>query len=148
MELRRTKTRTHQKSAGAPLVNIVNYRIIIPTDFKPYPARYELTAAQLLARYFKTDIEFIPRSNQKTPDFIIDGVKWELKSPTGTGKRNIERQLQTGIKQSKNIVFDARRSKIHIARIRNILNYQFRLAQSIKRIVLINKNKNVIELMR
>ncbi|MBP6005656.1 hypothetical protein KA531_02020 [Candidatus Saccharibacteria bacterium] len=102
------------------------------------------TAAQLLAEYFKTNVEFISRSNHKTPDFIINGVKWELKSPTGIGKRNIERQLQTGIKQSKNIIFDARRSKIHIARIRNVLNYQFRLAKSIKRIVLIDKSKNVI----
>lgn len=127
---------------------MATYRVILPTHLKPSPARYELTAAQLLAEYFKTDVEFISRSNHKTPDFIIDGVKWELKSPTGTGKRNIERQLQTGIKQSKNIVFDARRSKIHIARIKNVLNYQFRLAKSIKRIVLIDKNKNVIELTR
>lgn len=127
---------------------MAKYRVILPTNLKPSPARYELTAAQLLAEYFKTDVEFISRSNHKTPDFIINGVKWELKSPTGTGKRNIERQLQTGIKQSKNIVFDARRSKIHIARIKNILNYQFRLAKSIKRIVLIDKSKNVIELTR
>jgi hypothetical protein len=127
---------------------MAKYRVILPTNLKPSPARYELTAAQLLAEYFKTDVEFISRSNRKTPDFLINGVKWELKSPTGTGKRNIERQLQTGIKQSKNIVFDSRRSKIHIARIRNLLNYQFRLAKSIKRIVLIDKSKNVIELTR
>ena len=124
------------------------YHVIIPTNIKPSPARYELTAAQLLAEYFKTDVEFVSRSNHKTPDFLVDGFEWELKSPTGTGKRNIERQLQTGIKQSQNIVFDARRSKIHIARIRSILNYQFRLAKSIKRIVLIDKSKNVIELTR
>jgi hypothetical protein len=127
---------------------MAKYRVIIPTKLKPSPAQYELTAAQLLAEYFKTDVEFISRSNHKTPDFLISGVKWELKSPTGAGKRNVERQLQTGIKQSKNIVFDARRSKIHIARIRNVLNYQFRLAKSINRIVLIDKSKNVVELTR
>lgn len=127
---------------------MAKYRVILPIDLKPSPARYEITAAQLLAEHFKADVEFVPRSNQKTPDFLISGVKWELKSPTGTGKRNIERQLQTGIKQSQNIVFDARRSKIHIARIKNVLNYQFRLAKSIKRIVLIDKGKNVIELTR
>ena len=36
-------------------------------------------------------------------------MQWELKSPKGKGKNNIERQLQTGLKQSKNIIFDARR---------------------------------------
>ena len=127
---------------------MAKYRVILPINLKPSPARYELTPAQLLAKHFKTDVEFIPRSNQKTPDFLINGVKWELKSPTGAGKRNIERQLQVGIKQSKNIVLDARRSKIHIARIKNVLNYQFRLAKSAKRIVLIDKSKNIIELKR
>ncbi len=124
------------------------YRVILPTSLKPSPARYELTAAQLLAEHFKTEVEFIARSNQKTPDFRIGSTKWELKSPTGTGKRNIERQLQIGVKQSKNIVFDARRSKIHITKIKSALNYQFKLAKSIKRIVLIDKNRNIIELTR
>jgi hypothetical protein len=127
---------------------MVKCLVILPTNLKPSPARYELTAAQLLAEFFKTDVEFIQRPNRKTPDFLIQGIKWEHKSPTGTGKQNIERQLQTGIKQSKNIVFDARRSKIHIARIKNILNYQFRLVKSITRIVLIDKNKQVVELKR
>jgi hypothetical protein len=90
----------------------------------------------------------VPRSNRKTPDFIIDGAAWELKSPTGTGKNNIEHQLQTGLKQSKNIVFDARRSKIHIVKIRNELKRQFRLSKSIKRLLLIEKTKNIVEFTR
>lgn len=127
---------------------MTKYTIIIPQNLKPSPAQYEVTAAQILTQYFKADVQFIIRSNQKTPDFFINSQEWELKSPTGAGKRNIQRQLQTGIKQSQNIIFDARRSKIHIARIKNILNYQFRLAKSIKRIVLIDKSGNVIELNR
>ena len=127
---------------------MTKYRVIIPIDLKPSPARYELSAAQLLAYHFRSDVEFIPRSNQKTPDFWICGTTWELKSPTGKGKRNIERQLQSGQKQSQNIILDARRSKIHITKIRVELHYQFRLAKSIKRIVLIEKSKNVIELTR
>lgn len=127
---------------------MAKYNIILPVKLKPSPAKYELSAARLLAEYFKADIEFISRANHKTPDFLIDGVKWELKSPTGAGRRNIERQLQTGLKQSKNIVFDARRSKIHMAKIKIMLYYQFRLAKSVKRIVLIDKANHVIELMR
>jgi hypothetical protein len=127
---------------------MVKYRVIIPVGLKPSPARYELIAAELLANYFKADVEFIVRSNYKTPDFLISGVAWELKSPTGAGRNNIERQLQAGLKQSQNIVFDARRSKIHISKIRNELNRQFQLAKSMKRLVLIEKNGTVIELMR
>lgn len=122
------------------------HRVILPTNLKPTPARYEISAAGLLANHFKTDVEFVLRSNHKTPDFIINGTKWELKSPTGSGKRNIQRQLQTGMKQSKNIVFDARRSKIHIFKIKHTLKYQFRTTKSLKRLILIDKAKNVIEL--
>lgn len=125
-----------------------SYRVIIPTELKPSPARYEVSAATLLANYFKADVEFVVRSNHKTPDFLINDVAWELKSPTGNGKRNIQRQLQTGMKQSRNIVFDARRSKIHIARIKHILNYQFHTTKSLERMLLIDKNKNVIELTK
>jgi hypothetical protein len=84
----------------------------------------------------------------KHQTFLIKGITWELKSPTGKGKNNIERQLQTGLKQSKNIIFDARRSKIHISKIKNELNRQFKLTKSMKRLVLIEKNKNVFELTR
>lgn len=127
---------------------MAKYHVIIPVGLKPSPARYEITAAELLANYFKADVEFISRSNYKTPDFMIDGTTWELKSPTGSGKNNIERQLQAGIKQSKNIIFDARKSKIHISKIRNELNRQFQLTQSMKRLVLIEKNGDVIEITR
>ena len=127
---------------------MAEYNVIIPVNFKPSPARYELSAAQLLAQHFKTDVEFISRSNYKTPDFLIGGTTWELKSPTGSGKNNIERQLQAGLKQSQNIIFDSRRSKIHISKIRNELNRQFLLTKSMKRLILIEKRGNVIELIR
>jgi len=127
---------------------MATHLVIIPVNLKPSPARYEITAAGLLARHFRANVEFIPRSNYQTPDFIINGVRWELKSPTGTGKNNIERQLRAGLKQSKNIIFDARRSKIHIVRIKRELHRQFQLTKSIQRLVLIDKQKNVIELSK
>lgn len=128
--------------------NSVAYHVVIPTGLKPSPARYEITAAELLANHFHTDVEFILRSNYQTPDFRIDDIEWELKSPTGAGKNNIERQLQAALRQSHCIVFDARRSKIHILKIKAELNRQFQLTQSIRRLILIDKNKSVIELTR
>lgn len=46
----------------------------------------EFCAAKLLLNFFKADIEIIKETNEKTPDFEIDGEKWELKSPRGNGK--------------------------------------------------------------
>ena len=68
-------------------------KIILPAGMKPRPEEHELHVASILSGYFNADVEFVPRANQRTPDFLINGVLWELKSPTGTGKNNIQRQL-------------------------------------------------------
>jgi hypothetical protein len=127
---------------------MTKYNVILPTNLKPSPARYELTAAQLLAEYFKSDIEFVSRSNHKTPDFLINGIMLELKSPTGKGKHNIEHQMKGGVKQSGNIILDARRSKLHITKIRSTLRAQLEHRKAIKRLILIDKTKNIVELFR
>ncbi len=127
---------------------MARYHVIIPTDLKPAPARYEITAATLLADYFKADVEFILRSNQKTPDFLISGVRWELKSPTGDGKYNVQHQIKAAAKQSTNMVFDARRSKMHMSKIRNEVERHFNYTKPIKRLVLIDKNKAIVELSK
>jgi hypothetical protein len=124
------------------------YRVIIPTDSKPAPAPYEIAAAKRLAEYFMSDVEFIPRSNNKTPDFLINAIAWELKSPQGSGRNNIQRQLQYASRQSKNIVISASRSKLHINKIKGELSIQFQKTPNIQRLLLIDKMGNVIEISR
>jgi hypothetical protein len=124
------------------------YDVIIPADLKPFPAHYEISAAKLLAKYFQTDVEFITRTNHKTADFFIDDSEWELKSPTGSSKYNIQHQLKDAAKQSSNVVLDARRSKIHIARIRKDAQFHFSTIKPIKRLILINKRGEVVELTK
>lgn len=121
------------------------YSVIIPSGIFPKPSIREISAAYLLLDYFKTDIKFIPRSNHKTPDFIIGKTSWELKTPTGTGKYNLQHTLRSATTQSANIIIDARFSKMHINRIRNELAYQFKKTKEIKRLLLIEKNKKVVE---
>ena len=111
----------------------------------PHPERFEISAAAILAEHFKCDIEFIRRSNTKTADVIINNIAWEIKSPTGSGKRNIQHQFHRALKQSSNIVFDARRSKIHITKIIRELRRQYDMAKAVKRLVLITKTKKVID---
>jgi hypothetical protein len=79
---------------------MAKHKVIIPVGLKPSPARYELSAAEILASYFKADVEFIDRSNYKTPDFLINNITWELKCPTGKVKHNIEHQMKAGTNQS------------------------------------------------
>lgn len=120
------------------------YHVIIPQGMNPLPERFELSAADILLGFFKSDIAFLPPTSQKTPDIMVGNVRWEIKSPLGKGKHTIEHQFQRAARQSKNIVIDARRCKIHIARIRNQVRYQTDKYHYIKRVLLIEKTGKVV----
>ena len=125
-----------------------NYSVIIPKELYPKPSNREMTAAYILIDFFNSDIKFVVRNDNKTPDFLIKGKYWELKSPTGNGKYNLQHALRNAAKQSENIIIDARFSKIHINKIKNELNYQFKHSKNIKRLLLIDKQKNMVEISR
>ena len=53
------------------------------------------------------NVEIIPRSNilgQKTPDFLVNGVKTELKTLTGTSLNTPVTRIQDGFKQGAEVV--------------------------------------------
>jgi len=125
-----------------------NYSVIVPKELYPKPSNREMTAAYILIDFFNSDIKFVVRNNNKTPDFLIKGKYWELKSPTGNGKYNLQHALRNAAKQSGNIIIDARFSKNHINKIKNELNYQFKHSKNIKRLLLIDKQKNIVEISR
>lgn len=127
---------------------MTQYNLVIPVTLKHTIARYEISAAKLLAKHFKADVEFIMRTNYKTADFLINGEEWELKSPTGSGKYNVEHQIKDAVKQSCNVVFDARRSKIHMTKLRHEVQYQFERIKAAKRLILIDKTNQVVELSK
>lgn len=57
-----------------------------------YPEKHELETANIFTKLGK-DVEFIAPSKTrkaKTPDVIIDGMNWEIKSPLGSSKYNIQ----------------------------------------------------------
>ncbi len=125
-----------------------SYSVIVPKELYPKPSNREMTAAYILIDFFNSDIKFVIRSDNKTPDFLIDNKYWELKSPTGNGKYNLQHALRNAAKQSENVIIDARFSKIHINKIKNELNYQFKHSKNIKHLLLIDKQKNVVEISR
>ncbi|MDO4967507.1 MAG: hypothetical protein Q4E70_01950 [Candidatus Saccharibacteria bacterium] len=124
------------------------YSVIIPNSVKPRPSTKELSAADIMMEFFKSDVKIVRRSSNKTPDFLIKGVYWELKSPTGSGKHNIQHNLQDAGAQSANVILDGRKSKIHPNRLKIEVNYQFQLIKKIKRLIFIDKNGKAVELFR
>lgn len=112
--------------------------------------RHEMMTINFLLGLGK-DIELIRSSfkyKTKSPDFWMDGLKWELKCPEGGGKYTIQDTLRRALKQSCYIVIDLRRAKLHSTRCVNEIQRQFSLAKNIRWIKIITKNKQVIDLKR
>ena len=85
--------------------------IIIPGDVNVWP--HEQRTAQALARAGYT-VQFVKKSEDPyatSADALIDGVLWEMKSPTSGKLRMVEQNLRRAAHQSSNIVFDSRRMK-------------------------------------
>ena len=79
------------------------------------PEKHELATAKYFSALGK-DIVFIAPSNIKEaykPDILMDGVGWEMKSPTGKSKRTIEKLYKHAAQQSKYIIFDLRRTNMN-----------------------------------
>jgi len=85
---------------------------------------------------------------RRTPDVNINGILWEIKSPRGGGKKTIDNNFRTARKQSKNIVLDLRRIKMHktqaIARINHYLSTG---PHGLTRVIIITKTAMVIEIL-
>lgn len=87
------------------------------------PKDHEMSATLILAAHFKADVVFLRPERKKTPDIDVNGTKWEIKSPTGNGKKTIDNNLRAAHKQSRNVVLDLRRAKLHQSKAISRINY-------------------------
>lgn len=124
------------------------YEVIVKTDVKDRPKDHEMAAALILANYyFKADIIFLRPESNKTPDIEVDGVKWEIKSPMGNSKKTIENNLRMARKQSKHIIIDLRRIKMHKVRAVSRINYFLSKQTQIKRVIIITKDQKIVDIL-
>ena len=116
------------------------------TQLKNPPQKHELeTAGYFAERGY--DIEFIPPSNipeVHRPDIIMNGLEWELKSPTGKGRRTILRNMKYAAKQSHNIIIDLRRTSISEKKCVLEIEKRFDERPNIKRVLVIKKNGDLL----
>ena len=124
----------------------MKYKIIVEANFSDPPKSYEFAAATIMAKYFGSDVIFIRSANFRTPDFAINNLKWELKSPMGSSARTIENNMRTARKQSENIVIDLSRIKLHQQRAISRVNFFLSKPNQFKRVLVITKTRKVIEI--
>jgi len=111
------------------------------------PEKREFETAKFLSQLGK-DIEFIEPSRCKgarTPDIIMDGLKWEIKCPTGKSSRTIENNFRAGLRQSENIILDIRRCKLYENKSIGEIGRQFKLAKKAKRVIIITKKGKILD---
>lgn len=126
---------------------MMNGEIRIPGKVVTWP--HELTTANALAKAGYV-VEFLPtlqNKNTKTPDILMSGEKWEIKSPRSDKLSAVERNLKRATKQSCNIVIDSHRmSKLRDTTIQNFLVQKFKQQKSIKRLLFVNRKRQVIDI--
>ena len=143
----RNKARPNSGShaiVGLIMTKKSKYNIIIPVGMKPRPKIHEETAADILANHFKSDVYFIETASQGTPDVSIDGIKWEIKSPIGSGANNIQKNMREASAQSDNVVIDLRRSKLHQTRALGYVKHFTDMSKKLKRVLVITKSKQIL----
>src|SRR5690349_13475570 len=122
----------------------MKYEVVVKTDLADLPKGHELSAALILAYHFKTDVTFLRPKYARTPDVDVSGVKWEIKSPMGNGRRTIDNNFNEARRQSKNIVIDLRRIKMHQSKANARINFYLSTPHHFKRVLVITKSKKVI----
>ena len=124
-------------------------KIIIGPGLNVWP--HELKTAEALARAGHA-VEFVRKSevdHQKTPDVLINGVQWELKSPTADNLKAVERNLKRARWQSENIVFDCRRmKKVPDIAIQRRVSKCANEIPGVRQVLYVDKRGNVIDLRR
>ena len=125
------------------------YEVIVNTSVAERPKDHEIKAALIVANgYFKSDIVFLRPEIYKTPDLEVNSIKWELKSPLGQGKKTIENNMRTARRQSKNLIIDFSRMKLHQTKaLANIQYYIQRYPRQFEHIIVIAKDERVIEIL-
>lgn len=79
------------------------------------------------------------------PDVEIDGVIWEIKSPTGGGKYTMKHTLENAKHQSRNAIVDLRRCKLSDEQAIKELEHHFSLSKRLRRMIIITKAEKMLD---
>ena len=96
-------------------------------------------------------IELIPPSNTpkvKSPDFIMDGKAWEMKSPQGGSRVTVEHAFKRAAKQSENIILDLRRTKIPTNQAETSIKKLFKTSRRVRALKVITREQELIDLKK
>lgn len=125
-------------------MNIYRGKVVVPANANPWP--HELRVAKILALAGYA-VEFIPETNTKTADILLDGIEFEIKSPKSANANSLEHILKKAVKQSCNIIIDTSRMKnVRDDNTRRFLINQVRIRRQINNLFMITKQGQIIDI--
>ncbi len=120
--------------------------VVVPPG--AYPEDHEIATAKALAALGHT-VEFIVPNDGykiKSPDIFMDGLAWEIKSPTSRSKSSLSRHIKTALKQSRCIIIDSSRTKLGDEIMEKALRKDVKTHTSTRRLKMITKQRTVLDI--
>ena len=112
----------------------------------------EKEVGEWLSKTFGKHVKMAPRVNfpEKipSPDYLVDGLKFDLKEITGSGKGVVDGNLRKTKQQSENIVFDVTRTKLSNNEILSQLEKVYDLNRRGLSIAIIKDGEELIDILK
>ena len=118
-------------------------RVIKPSNTAPWP--HEERVAEILSKV-GYEVEFIPEVGVTgSPDILLDGVRYEIKSPKSSKSNTWEQRLKDATNdQSRNVIFDSSRIKgVPDYKVLSWLRSKYRTQSQIKKLIFIDKKGKI-----
>lgn len=111
------------------------------------PTKREKEVANILGKMYGGQVRIIPRVNEppniKTPDYIVNNEKFDLKEIKGTGKNTLDNAIRKQEKQASNFIFDVSKTTMNnkeiIRQIENI--YKSKHREWVNKIIIVKNNE-------
>lgn len=96
----------------------------------------------------KTEIaKRITAENKDEKNILLDDVAYEIKPPKSANSNTLEHILKKALKQSSNIIIDTSRMKnVRDDNTRRFLTNQVRIRKQIKKLIMISKQGQIIDI--
>ena len=112
----------------------------------------EKEVGEWLSQTFGKHVQMAPRVNfpEKipSPDYLVDGLKFDLKEISGSGKGVVDGNLRKAKQQSENVVFDVTRTKLSIDEILSQLEKVYDLNRRGLGIAIIKDGEELIDILK
>lgn len=111
------------------------------------PTKQEREVAAIISEKYGKNVQFVPQvmypQSIQTPDYLIDGERFDLKSPTGSSKNLLYGMLAKKKKQSPNFIFDITDCPLSEEEIVSQINglYASQHTKFVEKIVVVKKEK-------